>query len=62
MTDREQHTPGSTTSAQFRRFWSVYVEALERYLDRIARLTLTKSNTSKRPQDSNHEQKKGKKK
>jgi hypothetical protein len=62
MTDRKQHAPGPARGAQFRRFWSAYVEALDRYLDRIARLTLTKSNTSKRPQNSNHEQEKGKKK
>src|SRR5499433_4435669 len=34
--------------AQFRRFWSAHVDALERYLDRIEQATATKSKTKKR--------------
>ncbi len=33
--------------AQFRRFWSVHVDALERHLDRLDRSTPTKKNRSK---------------
>jgi DNA-binding transcriptional ArsR family regulator len=33
--------------AQFRRFWSAHLEALERHLDRMAELTPTKSKTKK---------------
>ena len=34
--------------AQFRRFWSAHVDALERHLDRIDRSTRTKRKTRKR--------------
>jgi DNA-binding transcriptional ArsR family regulator len=34
--------------AQFRRFWSAHVDALERHLDRIDRSTPTKKKTRKR--------------
>jgi DNA-binding transcriptional ArsR family regulator len=34
--------------AQFRRFWSVHVDALERHLDRTDRSTLTKKKARKR--------------
>jgi DNA-binding transcriptional ArsR family regulator len=33
--------------AQFRRFWSEHVDALERYLDRMDQVTATKSKTKK---------------
>ena len=32
MTDREQYAPGPADGAQFRRFWSAHVDALERHL------------------------------
>jgi hypothetical protein len=35
MTDREQYAPGPASGAQFRRFWSAHVDALERHLDLI---------------------------
>ncbi len=35
MTDREQYAPDPTSGAQFRRFWSAHVDALERHLDRM---------------------------
>ena len=35
--------------AQFRRFWSVHVDALERHLDRIDPSTPTKKRTAKKP-------------
>jgi DNA-binding transcriptional ArsR family regulator len=34
--------------AQFRRFWSAHLDALERHLDRMHRATPTKSSTTKR--------------
>src|SRR5882757_8286237 len=34
--------------AQFRRFWSAHVDALERHLDRMEQSTLTKSTATKR--------------
>ena len=34
--------------AQFRRFWSAHVDALERHLDRMDRSTRTKRKTSRR--------------
>jgi len=33
MTDREQYRPDPASGAQFRRFWSAQVDALERHLD-----------------------------
>jgi hypothetical protein len=33
MTDHEQYPPGPASGAQFRRFWSAHVDALERHLD-----------------------------
>ena len=51
---------------QFRRFWSPYVDALERHLDRmdprVARATPTKRKTRTRPRGSNREHDKGEKK
>ena len=35
--------------AQFRRFWSAYVDALERHLDRMDPLTSTKKRTIEKP-------------
>ena len=35
--------------AQFRRFWSAHVDALERHLDRMDEPTLTKKTTRKQP-------------
>ena len=34
--------------AQFRRFWSVHIDALERHLDRMAQATATESTTKKK--------------
>jgi DNA-binding transcriptional ArsR family regulator len=53
--------------AQFRRFWSAHVDALERHLDRMERLSATgapatKSKTKKRGRGSNRERDKGEKK
>jgi DNA-binding transcriptional ArsR family regulator len=41
--------------AQFRRFWSVHVDALERHLDRMDRPTRTKGNTRSRERHPNRE-------
>jgi DNA-binding transcriptional ArsR family regulator len=41
--------------AQFRRFWSGYVDALERHLDRMDQLTPTKRKTSRRRRGPNRE-------
>jgi DNA-binding transcriptional ArsR family regulator len=38
-----------TWLAQFRRFWSAYVDALERHLDRIDPATPTKKKTTEKP-------------
>jgi DNA-binding transcriptional ArsR family regulator len=38
-----------TWLAQFRRFWSVYVDALERHLDRIDPSTPTKKKATEKP-------------
>ncbi len=50
--------------AQFRRFWSAYVDALERHLDRMDPATpiKTKSKTKKSRRGSNREGGKGEKK
>ena len=45
--------------AQFRRFWSAHVEALERYLDRMDRPTPTKKKTRKTRHGPNREPNKG---
>jgi DNA-binding transcriptional ArsR family regulator len=47
--------------AQFRRFWSGYVDALERHLDRMdpSTLTKTKRKTSKRRRGPDRERNKG---
>ena len=49
--------------AQFRRFWSAHVDALERHLDRIdqsmERATPTKSKTRRRRRGPNRERDKG---
>jgi len=45
--------------AQFRRFWSAHVDALERYLDRIEQATATKSKTKKRGRGASRERDKG---
>jgi DNA-binding transcriptional ArsR family regulator len=49
--------------AQFRRFWSAHVDALERHLDRMEqsmdRATATKGKTRKRPRGPNRERDKG---
>jgi DNA-binding transcriptional ArsR family regulator len=47
--------------AQFRRFWSGYVDALERHLDRMdpSTLTKTKRKKSKRRRGPNRERNKG---
>jgi DNA-binding transcriptional ArsR family regulator len=48
--------------AQFRRFWSAHVDALERHLDRMHPSTPTKRKTSRRPRGANRERHKGEKK
>ena len=45
--------------AQFRRFWSAHVDALERYLDRMEQATATKSKTKKRGRGASRERDKG---
>jgi len=45
--------------AQFRRFWSAHVDALERYLDRMEQATATKSKTKKRGRGASRERNKG---
>src|SRR5215831_7061398 len=45
--------------AQFRRFWSEHVDALERYLDRMEQATATKSKTKKRGRGASRERNKG---
>jgi DNA-binding transcriptional ArsR family regulator len=45
--------------AQFRRFWSVHVDALERHLDRMDQETATKRKTPKRPRGPDRELDKG---
>ncbi len=48
MTDREQYAPGPASGAQFRRFWSAHVDALERHLDRMDQSTPTKRKTKEK--------------
>jgi DNA-binding transcriptional ArsR family regulator len=45
--------------AQFRRFWSEHVDALERHLDRMDQSTPRKGKTRTKPRDSNRERDKG---
>jgi DNA-binding transcriptional ArsR family regulator len=45
--------------AQFRRFWSAHVDALERHLDRMEPSTPKKGKTSRRGRDSNLGRNKG---
>jgi len=45
--------------AQFRRFWSAHVDALERYLDRMEQATATKNKTKKRGRGASRERNKG---
>jgi len=45
--------------AQFRRFWSAHVDALERHLDRFRPSTPTKEKTSKKTTRPNRERHKG---
>lgn len=45
--------------AQFRRFWSVHVDALERHLDRMAASTPAKRNTPTKRRGPNREPSKG---
>jgi len=45
--------------AQFRRFWSAHVDALERYLDRMEQATAKKSKTKKRGRGASRERNKG---
>jgi DNA-binding transcriptional ArsR family regulator len=45
--------------AQFRRFWSARVDALERHLDRMEESTATKRKTRKRGRRPNRERNKG---
>jgi DNA-binding transcriptional ArsR family regulator len=48
--------------AQFRRFWSEHVDALERHLDRMDQSTPKKGKTRTRPRGSNRDLDKGEKK
>ena len=45
--------------AQFRRFWSAHVDALERHLDRMEESTATKRKTRKRGRGPNRQRDKG---
>jgi DNA-binding transcriptional ArsR family regulator len=45
--------------AQFRRFWSAHVDALERHLDRIEQSTSTRRKTTKRRRGPSRERHKG---
>ena len=45
--------------AQFRRFWSAHVDALERHLDRMDQLAPAKRKTRRRTSDPNRERDKG---
>ena len=45
--------------AQFRRFWSAHVDALERHLDRMDQATQTKKKARKRLRGANRERDKG---
>jgi DNA-binding transcriptional ArsR family regulator len=45
--------------AQFRRFWSAHVDALERHLDRMDQLTRTKKKTKRRRRGPNRERNRG---
>jgi hypothetical protein len=55
MTGGEQ-SPGPAGGGQFRRFWFAYVDALERYLDRM------NQSTAKKKKDPNRDSKKGEQK
>jgi DNA-binding transcriptional ArsR family regulator len=48
--------------AQFRRFWSAHVDALERHLDRMDQATPKKEKTRRRRRDTNRDRNKGEKK
>ncbi len=45
--------------AQFRRFWSAHVDALERHLDRMDQLTPAKRKTRRRRRGPNRERERG---
>jgi DNA-binding transcriptional ArsR family regulator len=45
--------------AQFRRFWSAHVDALERHLDRMEESIVTKRKTTKKRRGANRERDKG---
>jgi DNA-binding transcriptional ArsR family regulator len=51
-----------TWLAQFRRFWSAHVDALERHLNRMEQPTTTKSKTKKRGRGASRERSKGEEK
>jgi DNA-binding transcriptional ArsR family regulator len=44
---------------QFRRFWSVHVDALERHLDRMERVTASKGKTTRKRRAADRERDKG---
>jgi DNA-binding transcriptional ArsR family regulator len=48
--------------AQFRRFWSTHIDALERHLDRMDETTPTKTKTRRKRRGPNRERGKGEKK
>jgi hypothetical protein len=58
MTDREQYAPGPASGAQFRRFWSAHVDALERHLDRMDQSTPTKGRLRRKRRGQNREREK----
>src|SRR5271156_5497818 len=45
--------------AQFRRFWSSHLDALERHLDRMEQLTPTKRKATRKPHGPNRKRDKG---
>ena len=45
--------------AQFRRFWSAHIDALERHLDRMDQSTSMKRKTTRKRRDPNRERDKG---
>ena len=66
MTNHEPYGLGLANGAEFCRFWSAHVDALERHLDRmdqaIQTQTLTKTKTKKTRRDPKPERDKGEKK
>jgi len=55
MADRQHYAPGIDNGAQFRRFWSAHMDALERHLDRMDQSTPTKRKTTTRRRGPNRQ-------